>query len=103
MLGLIESGWEDLARDVLENFASLIDRYGDIPNGNRTYYLSRSQPPFFAAMVRLVAEARMIRPQPTPPFSPASRRNTHSGWTAPTHSNPATPIDAWSGCRMERC
>ena len=30
------------------NFACLIDRYGHIPNGNRSYYLSRSQPPFFA-------------------------------------------------------
>ncbi|MFE0754246.1 alpha,alpha-trehalase TreF [Inquilinus sp. NPDC058860] len=56
MLGLIESGRADLARDVLANFASLIDRYGHIPNGNRSYYLSRSQPPFFAAMVELVAE-----------------------------------------------
>ncbi|WP_225765401.1 alpha,alpha-trehalase TreF [Inquilinus sp. Marseille-Q2685] len=57
MLGLIESGRDDLAHDVLANFASLIDRYGHIPNGNRSYYLSRSQPPFFAAMVELVAES----------------------------------------------
>jgi alpha,alpha-trehalase len=40
---------------MLENFASLIRRYGHIPNGNRTYYLSRSQPPFFAPMVELIA------------------------------------------------
>ena len=33
-----------------------IDAYGHIPNGNRTYYLSRSQPPFFAAMVELIAD-----------------------------------------------
>jgi len=57
MLGLIQSGRQDLARDVLANFASLIHRYGHIPNGNRSYYLSRSQPPFFAAMVELVAES----------------------------------------------
>lgn len=57
MLGLIQSGRQDLARDVLANFTSLIDRYGHIPNGNRSYYLSRSQPPFFAAMVELVAES----------------------------------------------
>jgi alpha,alpha-trehalase len=55
MLGLEESGRQDLALDMVENFASLIDRYGHIPNGNRTYYLSRSQPPFFAAMVDLIA------------------------------------------------
>jgi alpha,alpha-trehalase len=55
MLGLDESGRHDLALSMVENFASLIDRYGHIPNGNRTYYLSRSQPPFFASMVDLVA------------------------------------------------
>ncbi|WP_052119942.1 alpha,alpha-trehalase TreF [Inquilinus limosus] len=57
MLGLIQSGRRDLARNVLGNFASLIDRYGHIPNGNRSYYLSRSQAPFFATMVELVAES----------------------------------------------
>ncbi|QNB13592.1 alpha,alpha-trehalase TreF [Paraburkholderia tropica] len=56
MLGLEASGRHDLTRDTLDNFATLIDRYGHIPNGNRTYYLSRSQPPFFAQMVALVAQ-----------------------------------------------
>ena len=40
---------------MLDNFAWLIDQFGHVPNGNRSYYLSRSQPPFFAAMVELVA------------------------------------------------
>lgn len=56
MLGLEASGRHAMVVDALKNFAALIDRYGHIPNGNRTYYLSRSQPPFFAQMVRLVAE-----------------------------------------------
>ena len=56
MLGLVASGRHDLADDELKNFAALIDRYGHIPNGNRTYYLSRSQPPFFSQMVGLLAE-----------------------------------------------
>lgn len=56
MLGLVASGRNDLADDELKNFAALIDRYGHIPNGNRTYYLSRSQPPFFSQMVGLLAE-----------------------------------------------
>ncbi|MBU6299779.1 MAG: alpha,alpha-trehalase, partial [Alphaproteobacteria bacterium] len=38
---------------MVRDFAALIDRYGHIPNGNRTYYLSRSQPPFFFEMVAL--------------------------------------------------
>lgn len=55
MLGLQEAGHEDLVDDMVENFASEIDRFGHIPNGNRSYYLSRSQPPFFALMVELAA------------------------------------------------
>jgi alpha,alpha-trehalase len=57
MLGLVRSGRLDLVRDMLDNFAYLIARFGHAPNGNRTYYLSRSQPPFFAAMVGLYAGA----------------------------------------------
>ena len=55
MLGLQAAGREDLVDDMVENFASEIDRFGHVPNGNRSYYLSRSQPPFFALMVELAA------------------------------------------------
>ncbi|MCO1373973.1 alpha,alpha-trehalase TreA [Burkholderia multivorans] len=57
MLGLQVSGREDLVDNMLDNFAHLIDTVGHIPNGNRTYYASRSQPPFFAYMVTLAAQA----------------------------------------------
>ena len=57
MLGLVRSGRVDLVRNMLDNFAHLITTTGHVPNGNRTYYLSRSQPPFFAAMVGLYARA----------------------------------------------
>lgn len=56
MLGLAESGREDLMRCMADNFAWMIETYGHIPNGNRTYYLSRSQPPVFALMVELFEE-----------------------------------------------
>ncbi len=56
MLGLKESDRADLIRAMLNNFAYLIDQFGFIPNGNRTYFLSRSQPPFLALMVGLLAE-----------------------------------------------
>ena len=55
MLGLQAAGREDLVDDMLANFAYEIDTWGHIPNGNRSYYLSRSQPPFFALMVELAA------------------------------------------------
>jgi len=55
MLGLAESGNWDRVQDMVDNFATELDRYGHIPNGNRSYYLSRSQPPFFSLMVDLLA------------------------------------------------
>ncbi len=58
MQGLAVSNRYDLIEDMLDNFAFLIDKYGHIPNGNRNYYLSRSQPPYFALMVQLLHEKR---------------------------------------------
>jgi alpha,alpha-trehalase len=52
MLGL-PGGTDSLVEDMTENFAYLVDTYGHIPNGTRTYYLSRSHPPVFALMTRL--------------------------------------------------
>ncbi|GAB3241810.1 alpha,alpha-trehalase TreA [Hymenobacter seoulensis] len=56
MLGLAESKRTAVIRNMVDNFAYLLDTYGFIPNGNRTYYLTRSQPPFFARMVDLLAQ-----------------------------------------------
>ncbi len=56
MLGLRESGREDLIESMVDDFAWELSSYGLIPNGNRSYYLSRSQPPFFALMVEFLAE-----------------------------------------------
>nr|WP_324131426.1 alpha,alpha-trehalase TreF [Erwinia psidii] len=53
MLGFTAGGQTDLLRQMADNFAWMIDTWGHIPNGNRTYYLSRSQPPVFALMVEL--------------------------------------------------
>ncbi|EPS0557784.1 alpha,alpha-trehalase [Enterobacter roggenkampii] len=55
MLGLAESDHWDKISDMVDNFAYEIDTFGHIPNGNRSYYLSRSQPPFFSLMVELLA------------------------------------------------
>ena len=57
MLGLVQSGHTDIVKNMLDNFAELIHTLGHIPNGNRTYYRTRSQPPYFAAMVGLYARA----------------------------------------------
>lgn len=53
MLGLALSGRQPLVEAMIGNFGNLIDRFGFIPNGTRSYYLSRSQPPFFYLMAGL--------------------------------------------------
>jgi alpha,alpha-trehalase len=58
MLGLKASGKHTLIKNMVDNFSFLIDELGFVPNGNRTYYTSRSQPPFFSLMLRLLAEVK---------------------------------------------
>jgi alpha,alpha-trehalase len=53
--GLVEDSRRDLARGMTENFFYQLDHYGAILNANRTYYLTRSQPPFLTSMIRAVA------------------------------------------------
>ncbi len=57
ILGLIEDGHLDLAKGMVENFFYEIEHYGGILNANRTYYFTRSQPPFLSSMIRAVYEA----------------------------------------------
>jgi alpha,alpha-trehalase len=54
LLGLMQSGRHELAEGMVRDFAHFIDTFGHVPNGARTYYLSRSQPPFFFEMVGLI-------------------------------------------------
>ena len=55
--GLLRDGHVDLARDMVENFFFEIEHYGGVLNANRTYYLSRSQPPFLTSMILGVYDA----------------------------------------------
>jgi alpha,alpha-trehalase len=55
--GLLQDGRVDLARDMVENFFFELDHYGGFLNANRTYYLTRSQPPFLTSMIMAVDEA----------------------------------------------
>ncbi len=57
ILGLLREGRTDLARGMVENFFYEIEHYGGILNANRTYYFTRSQPPFLSSMIRGVYEA----------------------------------------------
>lgn len=55
-LGLLKDGRVDLAKSMVDNFVYQITHYGKILNANRTYYLTRSQPPFLTSMIRAVLE-----------------------------------------------
>lgn len=55
--GLILDGKVELAKGNTTNLLSLVERFGFVPNGSRTWYLSRSQPPFLSLMVNSVYEA----------------------------------------------
>ncbi|MBL7816584.1 MAG: alpha,alpha-trehalase TreF [Saprospiraceae bacterium] len=58
MLGLQVSGRVDMIENMVKNFSHLLNTVGHIPNGNRTYYIGRSQPPFYALMIRLLSEEK---------------------------------------------
>ncbi len=51
-LGLFLSDRFEQAKHNVDNMLYLVERFGFMPNGNRTYFLTRSQPPFLSLMVR---------------------------------------------------
>jgi len=66
VLGLLHDGKVSLAKSMVDNFVYEIRQYGAILNANRTYYLTRSQPPFLTSMIRAVL--------PYLPDNPESKR-----------------------------
>jgi alpha,alpha-trehalase len=59
LLGLLQDGRTALAKGMVENFFFEIEHYGGILNANRTYYFTRSQPPFLSTMIRAVYDAEV--------------------------------------------
>jgi alpha,alpha-trehalase len=58
ILGLVRDGRLDLARGMVDNFLFEVEHYGGVLNANRTYYLTRSQPPFLTSMIMAVYDAQ---------------------------------------------
>jgi alpha,alpha-trehalase len=54
MLGLAADGRWRMIDGMMKNYAYMLRKFGFIPTANRTYFLSRSQPPFFVHMVKLL-------------------------------------------------
>jgi alpha,alpha-trehalase len=65
ILGLLRDGRVELAKGMVENFFYEIENYGAVLNANRTYFLTRSQPPFLSSMIRAVYDAEIAR-DPSP-------------------------------------
>ena len=65
LLGLLHDGRVDLAHGMVENFFYEIEHYGAVLNANRTYFLTRSQPPLLSSMIRAVYDAEVAR-DPSP-------------------------------------
>ena len=86
--GLVRDGRVELARGMVENFFFEIEHYGNILNANRTYYLSRMQPPFLTSMILAVYEAQKAaghedREWLAKAYGYASR--DHDMWTSEAH------------------
>ena len=94
LLGLEYDHREALAKGIVDNFLFEVENYGAVLNANRTYYLTRSQPPFLTAMIRLVFESPASFPA-----TPAGRiqaiswlehaytvaEKDYTTWTRPEH------------------
>jgi alpha,alpha-trehalase len=73
VIGLEADHREALAKGMVENFLFEIEHYGAVLNANRTYYLTRSQPPFLTSMIRSVYENPASFPA-----TPAGRAEAHA-------------------------
>lgn len=89
-LGLLADHHEALARDMVDNALFEVRHYGGVLNANRSYYLSRSQPPFLGAMMAaLLADPAAFRDDADrhawlAQAYPLAVRN-YEVWTSPAH------------------
>ena len=93
LLGLLRDNEVELARGMVENFVYEIDHYGTILNANRTYYLTRSQPPFLTRMV-LEIYARTQDRAWLAATMPAIQKY-YDFWTTPPHALPGIGLSRY--------
>ena len=97
-LGLLQDGKADLAKSMVINFCFEIEHYGKILNANRSYYLSRSQPPFLTDMAIKVFEK--IRHEPGAleflrTSILAAMKEYHTVWTAKPRYDPVSGLSRY--------
>ena len=92
-LGLLKDGEIELAKDMADNFLYEIREYGHILNANRTYYLSRSQPPFLTEM--LLGVYRKTRDRAWLAGSVEAAEQSYRYWTGEPHLTPQTGLSRY--------
>jgi alpha,alpha-trehalase len=95
LLGLVRDGELKLAKDMTDNCIYEIEHYGKVLNANRTYYLTRSQPPFLTRMILEVfsrtGDMKWLRNS-----LPAIERY-YEYWTREPHLTPSTGLSRYHG------
>jgi alpha,alpha-trehalase len=84
ILGLLRDGRRDLALDMVNNFLFEVEHYGAVLNANRSYYLTRSQPPFLTSMILAVYD------------SPGGAREKDRSWLANAYQLAVKDHDFWT-------
>jgi len=84
--GLLRAGRVELARGMVDNFFFEIEHYGAMLNANRTYYLTRSQPPFLSSMVVEVYQAEQKAP---------GGNHLDAAWLQRAYSDLAKDYEMW--------
>jgi alpha,alpha-trehalase len=98
ILGLLRDGRIDLARGMVENFLFEIEHYGAVLNANRTYYLTRSQPPFLTSMIMAVYDAEKKTGKDDLTFlsrAYADARKDYDMWVSVPHLAGATGLSRY--------
>jgi alpha,alpha-trehalase len=96
--GLLRDGRLELARGMVENFFFEIEYYGAVLNANRTYYLTRSQPPFLSSMVMAVHDAEKAAGQENRAWLETAYsyvKRDHGMWTQDPHLAGSTGLSRY--------
>jgi alpha,alpha-trehalase len=92
-LGLLRDDDVALAKDMADNFLYEIRNYGKILNANRTYYLTRSQPPFLTQM--LLGVYRRNKDRKWLADAVPAIESYYRFWTSEPHLTPATGLSRY--------
>jgi alpha,alpha-trehalase len=96
--GLVRDGRIDLAKGMVENFFFEIEHYGGVLNANRTYYLTRSQPPFLTSMILAVYDAEKAKGNQNTEWLAKAYRyavRDHELWTSEPHLAGSTGLSRY--------